>query len=70
MPKTLLDRPKSGFGVPLADWLRNDLRDWAESLLSESSLEQHGLFETGIIRDYWLEHTKVMQIGIFCCGIF
>ena len=58
VPKTLLDRPKSGFGVPLADWLRNDLRDWAESLLSESSLEQHGLFETGIIRDYWLEHTK------------
>ncbi len=58
IPKTLLDRPKSGFGVPLADWLRNELRDWAESLLSEASLEEHGLFETNIIRDYWLEHTK------------
>jgi len=56
VPRGLVDRPKQGFAVPVAHWLRNELREWAEDLLSESSLAQSGLLEPDMIRQKWLAH--------------
>jgi len=56
VPTSLLERPKSGFAIPIADWLRGPLRDWAEDLLSESALEESGLLEPGAIRAVWETH--------------
>jgi asparagine synthase (glutamine-hydrolysing) len=53
VPQSLVDRPKQGFCVPLDMWLRNGLRDWAESLLNETRLRHEGLFDARTVRDEW-----------------
>ncbi|MSP52950.1 MAG: asparagine synthase (glutamine-hydrolyzing) [Gammaproteobacteria bacterium] len=56
VPKELIERPKMGFGVPIGDWLRHDLRDWAEALLDTTRLRNEGFFHPEPIRQKWQEH--------------
>lgn len=53
VPRALWDRPKMGFGVPLADWLCGPLRGWAEDLLSEPRLRREGVLDTGAVHLRW-----------------
>ena len=56
VPPELIERPKMGFGIPLGEWLRGPLRDWAETLLNEQRLRQAGLLDAGMVRRYWADH--------------
>lgn len=58
LPKSLFERPKMGFGVPIGEWLRGPLRAWAEELLSPDALAAHGLFDTVLLRERWEEHVS------------
>lgn len=52
-PKSFLQSKKKGFSIPLGEWLRNELRDWVESVLSKSTLESSGLLESSVATEKW-----------------
>jgi len=56
VPPALVERPKMGFGIPLGEWLRGPLRDWADALLDERRLREAGLLDTELVGRLWNEH--------------
>lgn len=61
VPPALVDRPKRGFGAPIAEWLRGPLRDWAGDLLGATRLRQEGFFEPRVIQEKWKEHLSASR---------
>ncbi|MBX2824019.1 MAG: asparagine synthase (glutamine-hydrolyzing) [Gammaproteobacteria bacterium] len=56
VPQNLFERPKMGFGVPVRDWLRGPLRDWADDLLNADRLRQQGYLNPEPIQEKWQQH--------------
>ena len=56
VPRELIERPKAGFAIPVGQWLRGPLREWAEALLDERRLEQEGYLNPLPIRLAWQQH--------------
>lgn len=56
VPQALIERPKAGFSVPLAGWLRGPLRAWAEELLQPNALAKDGLIDANKIGQLWQNH--------------
>ncbi|HIP31672.1 MAG TPA: asparagine synthase (glutamine-hydrolyzing) [Crocinitomicaceae bacterium] len=44
VPKEMMDRPKMGFAIPIANWLNNELKDLVEEYISESKIKDQGIF--------------------------
>ena len=56
VPRELVDRPKAGFGLPVGDWLRGPLRDWAEGLLDPHRVGQEGFLDPATVQSIWTGH--------------
>jgi asparagine synthase (glutamine-hydrolysing) len=54
VPKELLDRPKMGFAIPIANWLSADLRELVETYINESTISSQGIFS-------WHEVNKIKK---------
>jgi asparagine synthase (glutamine-hydrolysing) len=65
VPRELFERPKKGFDVPIAEWLRGPLRDWAEALLDPHRLHQEGFLKAQAVRQVWQEHLSGQRSHAF-----
>ena len=61
VPQEILTRPKQGFSIPLANWLRGPLKPMVAAYLSPSSLKEVGLFEPREVERLVLEHDKLVR---------
>ena len=57
VPVELWSRPKKGFAVPLADWLRGPLRDWGQSLM-DGRLQDVPILDSPEVRRLWEAHVS------------
>ena len=64
VPKSLIERPKMGFSVPIGEWLRGPLREWAENLLDQSRLKNEGLLNVAKVRAVWQDHLNGNESNI------
>jgi len=56
VPENLIDRPKMGFDLPIAQWLRQDLRNWAEARLDSAVIRRQGFLNVHRVEKVWKEH--------------
>ncbi|MBO8228677.1 asparagine synthase (glutamine-hydrolyzing) [Prochlorococcus marinus XMU1414] len=56
VPKSLLERPKQGFGLPIDSWLKGPLKDWSFNLIFQENSMNHGLFNKKNLIKLWDEH--------------
>jgi asparagine synthase (glutamine-hydrolysing) len=73
VPRSLMERPKMGFSVPIGSWLRGPLRDWAEPLLDPRRLEAEGFLDAALVGERWKQHlagTKDWQYPLWTVLMF
>jgi asparagine synthase (glutamine-hydrolysing) len=56
LPTALFDRPKMGFGVPIDQWMRNELKELLLDYLSSERLRKEGRFSPKIVEQKLKEH--------------
>jgi asparagine synthase (glutamine-hydrolysing) len=61
LPAELVDRPKKGFAVPIADWLRGPLKEWGDELLGSAGKSQNPFLDMDEVRRKWREHQEMRR---------
>ena len=77
IPNELIDRPKTGFGIPLSEWIRGPLHDWTSDLLSKDRIVRDGFFNYDDIENILKEHnsqevdwgSKIWTLLMFQCWL-
>jgi asparagine synthase (glutamine-hydrolysing) len=56
VPNEMVERPKTGFSIPIGDWLRGPLREWAEDLLDDDKIKSQGFLKPENVKSIWALH--------------
>src|SRR5439155_1666962 len=73
VPEQLVDRPKTGFAVPVASWLRGPIKNWADDLLDARKLRAEGFLDSDRVGPVWARHqagTQNSQDRLLCVLMF
>lgn len=73
LPKEIMDRPKMGFGLPIFNWIKDELKSYLMEYLSEERLIEGGIFnvdEVILLRDRYLAGSEVNINQIWYLLIF
>ena len=73
VPQHMMERPKMGFGIPIADWLKNELKVFVDEATDKAFLEQQGLFNVNEVKELCKQfyngkeqlHTKIWYLLMF-----
>jgi asparagine synthase (glutamine-hydrolysing) len=73
VPRQMMERPKMGFGIPIADWLKNELKAFVDEATDTAFLEQQGLFNVKEVKELCRQfyngkeqlHTKIWYLLMF-----
>jgi asparagine synthase (glutamine-hydrolysing) len=73
LPDAMVDRGKRGFGAPVTQWLRGDLREWAAALLDPQRLREEGYLDVDLVDGLWRQfeagerrwHTHLWNVLMF-----
>ena len=58
IPNYKTNRPKSGFSIPIGEWLRTSLKKWAIEIISDFNNSKHGYFSEVAVMKFWYDHTN------------
>jgi asparagine synthase (glutamine-hydrolysing) len=64
-PAELFERPKSGFAIPVGEWIKGPLREWAEDLLDRRRMDEQGWLDPAIVHRRWNEHLSGKRDSTF-----
>lgn len=56
IPERIVGKPKMGFTVPVNEWLRGPLSEWAETLLDPTDMARDGIFSAPEVTNMWSQH--------------
>ncbi len=56
IPPELFDRPKKGFSIPIGQWIRGSLKEWAGDMLSPENIRKLGILDEKYVTNLFNEH--------------
>jgi len=69
VPNSLIDRPKSGFSIPIGAWLRGPLKEWASDLISKDNINKYGILNYEMVNSIWEAHLSGKEMHNELWGI-
>lgn len=64
LPKSIMDRPKMGFGVPIVQWFNKELREYFNEYLNPERLKRHGMYDSEEVGRWLKDYTSGKNVDV------